>query len=162
MNVEDADIAWAERDASPTRMRDYDREDGLQGEYDRIHEERRQSHPVRKPAEEVEEAPLEQVETRRARRTDHDGASSISSVSTVERPVRNRNMSTVSKTSTRFEGDMMAYLDRHPTAIERIEAHKLQHSLTVGSRKAFTGEGVELPDFGGTTTQYILYANDVY
>ncbi len=42
----------------------------------------------------------------------------------------------------------MEYIDRHPTAIERIEAHKLQHSQTVGSRRVFTGEGAELPDFG--------------
>lgn len=42
---------------------------------------------------------------------------------------------------------MMAYLDRHPTAVARIEHHRLQHMQTVGSRK--TKEGIELPEFGG-------------
>lgn len=43
----------------------------------------------------------------------------------------------------------MEYIDRHPTAIERIEAHRLQHMQTVGSTKPVLSEGMELPDFGG-------------
>lgn len=43
----------------------------------------------------------------------------------------------------------MEYIDRHPTAIERIEAHRLQHMQTVGSSKPLISEGMELPDFGG-------------
>jgi MFS transporter, DHA1 family, multidrug resistance protein len=58
-------------------------------------------------------------------------------------------MSTISKTSTRMERDLMDYLDRHPTAITRIEQHRLQHMQTVGSAKVFNKEGIELPDFGG-------------
>ncbi len=42
----------------------------------------------------------------------------------------------------------MEYIDRHPTAVERMEHHHLQHMQTVGSRKQ-AEEGVELPDFGG-------------
>jgi MFS transporter, DHA1 family, multidrug resistance protein len=160
MNVEDADIAWAERDASPTRMRSYDPADGLSGQYERIHAEREarsvsRAEPREEPTEEVE-APLEAVETHRHGDGPHgtpnetgSRATSISSISTVDRPPRNRHMSTISKTSTRMERDIMAYLDRHPTAIERVEAHRLQHMQTVGSRKQFTGEGIELPDFGG-------------
>jgi DHA1 family multidrug resistance protein-like MFS transporter len=48
-----------------------------------------------------------------------------------------------------MERDLMAYLDRHPTAIARIEQHRLQHMQTVGSAKVFSREGIELPDFGG-------------
>lgn len=43
----------------------------------------------------------------------------------------------------------MAYLDRHPTAVARVEEHKLQHSQTVGSSKVRTRESAQLPDFGG-------------
>lgn len=43
----------------------------------------------------------------------------------------------------------MAYLDRHPTAVARVEQHRLQHMQTVGSAKVFSKEGIELPDFGG-------------
>jgi MFS transporter, DHA1 family, multidrug resistance protein len=168
MNVEDADIAWAERDSSPTRMRSYDPEDRLSGEYDRIHTEqearsqsrqRRASHASREPREEAVEE-VEEVEPVRTHRhgvgphgtpneTGSRVSSSASSISTVERPPRNRHLSTISRTETGVERAMMEYLDRHPTAISRIEAHRLQHMQTVGSRKVFTGTGIELPDFGG-------------
>jgi len=42
----------------------------------------------------------------------------------------------------------MAYLDRHPTAMQRIQDHRLQHVHTVGRRKPGTLDGVELPIFG--------------
>lgn len=41
---------------------------------------------------------------------------------------------------------MMEYVDRHPTAIERIQHHNLQHMQTVGSSRKHEGD---LPDFGG-------------
>jgi DHA1 family multidrug resistance protein-like MFS transporter len=177
MNVEDADIAWAERDASPTRLHSYDPQDQLEGEYDRIHTERearsqsrRRSHASsdRNRQEAVEE--VEEVEPVRTHRhgdgphgppneTGSRASSSVSSVSTLERErTRQRQMSTISKSSTRMERALMEYLDRHPTAIERIEAHRLQHMQTVGSRKVFTGTGVELPDFGGMYIDRLLSA----
>lgn len=170
MNVEDADVVWAERDSSPTRWRSYDADDQLQGSYDRIHQQRseqirRQSQPAVEEAEEPTETreetgePLEEVETQPARRgdgphgtPDETGsiASSSSTSSAQRRGPRQRHMSTISKTSTRMERDLMDYLDRHPTAVSRIEQHRLQHMQTVGSaKKTFTGDGVELPDFGG-------------
>ena len=155
MNVEDTDIAWAERDASPTRARTYDPDDRLEGEYERTHARDGASPEA---VEEVEE--VERTSTRH-----HNGphgtpnetgsvSSSASSVSSVQQEeirgqsARQRHMSTVSKTSTRMERDMMDYLDRHPTAVSRIEAHRLQHMQTVGSRKFVSREGVTLPDFG--------------
>lgn len=174
MDVEDVDLAWAERDASPTRLRDYDRNDGLTEEYERIHTEseaRRASHSRsqiqrsqasrerhEEPVEEVEAA--EEVEPPIQR---HDGphgtanetGSVSSSVSSKENlrgqnsRHRSRQMSTLSKASTRMERMLMEYIDRHPTAIDRIEAHRLQHMQTVGSSKPFLGEAIELPDFGG-------------
>ena len=174
MNVEDADVAWAERDASPTRMRTYDTHDHLPVTYERIHEAREErlrsragsqpdAEPLEEPAEPREGTgePLEEVETHPVRHGDGPhgtpretgsiaSSSSVSSVDQDEiRGRRQRNMSTVSKTSTRMERDLMAYLDRHPTAIARIEQHRLQHMQTVGSAKVFSREGFELPDFGG-------------
>ena len=174
MNVEDVDVAWAERDASPSRMRTYDTHDHLPVTYDRVHHEREErtrsrtgSRPDAEPQEESVEPreepgePLEEVETRPARHGDGPhgtpretgsiaSSSSVSSVDPDEiRSRRERNMSTVSKTSTRMERDLMAYLDRHPTAIARIEQHRLQHMQTVGGTKVFSREGIELPDFGG-------------
>lgn len=41
----------------------------------------------------------------------------------------------------------MEYLDRHPTAVGRIEQHRLQHIQTVGTSKV--PEGYVFPEFGG-------------
>lgn len=38
------------------------------------------------------------------------------------------------RSSTQIEDNFMHYLDRHPTAIQRMQDHRLQHSQTVGSR----------------------------
>jgi len=162
MDVEDVDIAWAERDASPIRYEAYDQ---LPEEYQRIHTQddaRRTSLARREPAEDTEgprgpptteevEEPLNHHDGPNG--TPNETGSISSSISSSQRPGQNsrhRQYSTLSKTSTRVERNMMAYLDRHPTAVDRIEKHRLQHTQTVGSTKrTFTGEGVELPDFGG-------------
>ena len=172
MDVEDVDIAWAERDASPTRMRTYDTTDHLPETYERIHREseartrsraesrrsRSSREPEQEPVEEVEEPHHHHEGPHGTPRETGSASSSSSSVSSAQREEirgqssRQRNMSTVSKTSTRMERDVMAYLDPHPTAIERVENHRLQHMQTVGSKKLFSRDGIELPDFGGGKT----------
>jgi DHA1 family multidrug resistance protein-like MFS transporter len=42
---------------------------------------------------------------------------------------------------------VMAYLERHPTAVKRIDEHRLQHSQTVGTTRSRPWK--ELPPFGG-------------
>ena len=163
MNVEDVDVAWAERDSSPTRARSYDPQDRLDGEYERIHterESRQASRAASQISKELREEPVEEVEEVEESPIRHrDGphgtpnetgsvSSSASSVSSVRR-TRQRHMSTISKASTRLERDIMEYLDRHPTAVARVEQHRLQHMQTVGSTRFVSKEGVELPDFGG-------------
>ena len=167
MDVADVDIAWAQRDASPTRYQSYVNEERFEGEYERIHAERearqasrsrsrrsRRSQASREPARE----PVEEVEEVQPIRS-HDGpygtpnetgsiSSSVSSRRGRSDRMRSRQMSTLSKTSTKMERDIMAYIDRHPTAIDRIEHHRLQHMQTVGSRKT-RPDDFELPDFGG-------------
>lgn len=164
MNIEDVDIAWAERDASPVRTGSRDPEHLLEHEHTRVHDERRRSQieqnasfgeaaetPLREePTEEIEEQP-------RSSRRPSAGTGSVSSYSTASirqqqssgrQRTQSRQMSTVSKSSTKMENDFMQYLDRHPTAIARVAEHRLQHSQTVGSRRDAKG-GVALPDFGG-------------
>ena len=170
MNIEDVDIAYAERDASPVRTEGRDPQHQLEQAHTRIHENRRQSHmdqavPFEEPQEAVETPvrtePVEEIEEEpRSSRRPSAGSSSVSSFSTASiraqetrgsgrhRP-RTRQMSTLSKSSTRMERDLMDYLDRHPTAVARIEEHRLQHSLTVGSTKESAKQGISLPDFGG-------------
>ena len=174
MNIEDTDVLSAERDADPVRFATQDPDDKFTPEYERVHSEyaarqqtrraesqqsRRSTEPRAEPAEEVEE-----VEDRPRHHRDGPhgtpdetgsiASSSSSSSSSIRQEemrgqARSRNMSTVSKTSTRMERDLMEYLDRHPTAIGRIQQHRLQHMQTVGSTKQPTEAGVELPDFGG-------------
>lgn len=177
MNVEDVDVAWAERDASPQRWRTYDTTDHLPETYGSIHEAREErtrsrtasqaNAQLRQESTEAHEEqgePLEEVETHPVRHgrgphgTHETGSlASSSSISSVGREDsrgqssrgRQRHMSTVSKASTRMEQDIMDYLDRHPTAVARVEQHRLQHMQTVGSAKVFSRDGIELPDFGG-------------
>lgn len=111
----------------------------------------------REPVEEVEE-PRPARGRRRPSQADTASLSSSAASSTSvrqeelrgDRPrPRPRHMSAVSTTSTvKMERELMEYIDRHPTAIGRIEQHRLQHMQTVGSSKAVTKEGIELPDFG--------------
>lgn len=85
--------------------------------------------------------------------------SSTSSTSSIARriPTTTQSMRTV---STRQMGDNIArlnteqrdkavleYLERHPTAIKRIDDHRLQHSHTVGTTRSRQSQ--KLPDFGG-------------
>lgn len=158
MNIEDADVAYAERDASPDRTSPRDPEHKLEHEHTRLHSERRRRSQLEQDAPFAEaaetprrEEPVEEVEERPRRPS--AGASSVSSYSTASirqqsRP-RQRQMSTLSKSSTRMERDLMAYLDRHPTAVARIEEHRLQHSQTVGSKREAQKQGIQLPEFGG-------------
>ena len=169
MNIEDVDVAYAERAASP-QTASRDPQHMLEHEHTRLHDERRRSQlehnpPFTEPAEAAEtpirEEPVEEIEEQpRRHRRQSAGSSSVSSYSTASlrnaetqdanrQRTRTRQMSTISKSSTRMERDMMAYLDRHPTAVARVAEHRLQHSQTVGSRREAVKEGVKLPDFGG-------------
>ncbi|EMC93255.1 hypothetical protein BAUCODRAFT_568109 [Baudoinia panamericana UAMH 10762] len=154
---EDADIAHAELQAEPERWRNYPEAQRMERAYDSYHAHDRETGPTEvpeEPREEIEEAE-EEEELPRAR-----GKREMSSVSTNPdfeaiqtggtRYRTNRLDSvgtTLSTTSTRMERAFMDYLDRHPTAIKRMEEHRLQHSHTVGTTKS--RDGVPLPSFGG-------------
>lgn len=149
MNIEDADIAHAEREAEPRRWSQYSGAEGLEREYTELHAHpTHNTHRSRRRSSGRNEHGTEPVE-------EVEGAGSISSVSTASRSSirgagRRRPSSrlTTYTTNERTEEYLMEYLDRHPTAVKRMEDHRLQHTQTVGSTKRVK-DGVKLPNFGG-------------
>ncbi|KAF2724035.1 MFS general substrate transporter [Polychaeton citri CBS 116435] len=149
LNLEDVDVLSAERDAEPDRFRSVDPSDHFPETYERVHENTRPntrtntrttSHLSRadEKLEEVERLP-----------TAHRASSyaSTSSRSTVtRRPSFRPQNSAMTAKSENLEAKFMNYLERHPTAIQRMQDHRLQHYATVGSGKAASKP---LPDFGG-------------
>ncbi|KAK5742509.1 hypothetical protein LTR17_003311 [Elasticomyces elasticus] len=149
----DLQIVKAEYDADPERWRDYEAIEGLRRDYYTLHP---RVQPASEQAmEEVE--PTEEVEPADRRDRHESIASSVSSVTSASREsIRGdprqrtyRLASATTVTDPAIEDKIMNYLDRHPTAIQRIAEHRLQHSLTVGSRKTGTSEATKLPNFGG-------------
>lgn len=114
MNIQDANIANAERDADPVRWRDYDPSNVLESRYETLYSAQtgRQAEDS-STAGEAREDPMEEVERE---------SSISSSGSSIQDGSQIRHApSTVSRTSTRMESDLMEYLDRHPTAIKRMQ-----------------------------------------
>lgn len=119
----DLEIVAAERDASPERWEKYLTPEGkkfLDGRQKRAGRER------------IERPP-------------RDSLSSESSVETGHEHSR-RPSTFLRTTTTQVENGVFAYLERHPTALQRMAHHRLQHSQTVGSKSGPITE--ELPDFG--------------
>lgn len=114
MNNEDEDIVNAERDADPQRYHDYDPNSQFEKDYGPLEARRKsRAEAVRKNTEEREAA--EQAE-----RAESVSSSSSSSIRTGNIPTSHRP-SVATRTSTRFEAEFMHYLDRHPTAVKRIQ-----------------------------------------
>ncbi|KAK5105807.1 hypothetical protein LTR62_002130 [Meristemomyces frigidus] len=164
----DANIAHAEYNAFPERAQQYGGSAGLEREWQAFHPEHQQhrtepaeeAEHATEPTEEVEQ-PLEPVESRPTRPKGdgrHLSAMTSSTAASVDREEistqprqRNRRLdsaATIASTTT-MEDKIASYLERHPTAMQRIGDHHLQHSLTVGSRKTGTSAAKNLPNFGG-------------
>jgi DHA1 family multidrug resistance protein-like MFS transporter len=130
MNVEDINLLNAERESSPVRFHTYDPNDTVSAQYLARH---------------ADLAPREEVE-----QPERNGSVSSEDTADDERSNR-RQRPNASRTTTQSSGRMeemvMNYLDRHPTAIKRIQDHRLQHSRTVGRTKLAV-DGEELPPFG--------------
>lgn len=120
MNIEDANIANAERDADPVRWHDYDPNNGMESRYESLHSANRREQP--QPTEAREDVPVEEAER------ESSISSSGSSVRDGSQIHRSRTARTVSRSSTRMEHDFMEYLDRHPTAVKRMQDRQLYHS----------------------------------
>lgn len=145
VNIEDLSVAHAEHDSDRVRASHYAGDQGLEREYTRrrsllddVSPPTEAPNPTgapSKPVEEVEEA--ESVSS-------YDNESTRTGARHRSGPLRSG--SHLTQTSTKYETDIMDYLDRHPTAVRRIQHHRLQHSMTVGSRRSGP---VDLPLFGG-------------
>ncbi|CAK3997345.1 related to fluconazole resistance [Lecanosticta acicola] len=142
MNIEDADIVNAERDAEPQRYHDYDPNNTLESQWTRLHaEETNRTHSNAGARQHTEGRPegVEEVESQSSLSDDEGDAAS-----------RRHRPRFGSRTSTKIEEEFMHYLERHPTAVKRIQDHRLQHMRTVGSSRPTALDGVELPFFGGS------------
>lgn len=164
MNSEDAARLRAERDASPSRWREFDPNDSMRNRYYSEHpdqepsqEENWQDKPTRPAQEEAEDlSTVRRQDTRAsatssvssdatssiARRIPTTGSARTDSTRQLEANIARMNTETRDKA-------MFAYLERHPTAIKRIDDHRLQHSQTVGTTRSKRSGSDHLPDFGG-------------
>ena len=160
MNQEDADLVNAEFDADHERFRSYDPGSHFEGHSAALQEQHGRSSEQAAVEPEARREEIEEVEDphRHVHRTGSQasvstGSSSSSSASTIShstgpgaRP-RPTHTSTLATISTQKERDIFAFLDRHPTAVQRIQEHRLQHVNTVGSTR-LRSKGA-LPNFGG-------------
>lgn len=145
MNAEDADIVNAEVDSDPVRYHDYDPNNALENQWTRLHPGRtnasvasaRQQSNTGERSEAVEEVESE------------DSSSEDERADERSVPSQRHRLSYASRTSTKMEEEFMHYLERHPTAVKRIQDHRLQHSRTVGSSRP-GADGESLPSFGGS------------
>lgn len=122
MRVEDFDIIRAERDASPIRFHSYDPHDDFQRRYGQLH-----------PGQQETMAP----QVTRSSTTSSSAGSGSGDSTRPRAPDR----------QTTQRDDIEEYLERHPTALERIQTHRMQHMNTVGSSAAKGRK--DLPNFGG-------------
>ncbi|KAF2223058.1 major facilitator superfamily [Elsinoe ampelina] len=106
----------------------------------------RDASPERFPREQVEESePIERVETEAQEAADAASVSSSSSAGSV----RMQEIGTMSRMPT--QKDEVFGLERHPTALSRIETHRSQHSATVGATlkaRTTSRQSKPLPNFG--------------
>lgn len=170
MNSEDVARVRAERDASPARWQNLDPNDSLQRRWQSEHPETESSQRIVE-AEEPRNAPREEVEEQPSKigrqgshmsHSTHASSSSSSSASSTTRQGSLRPAAVGASSSgaqsrpdgtmlrmntTRRDEFLFEYLERHPTAIKRIQDHRLQHSHTVGTTRSRPQK--DLPAFGG-------------
>lgn len=166
MNSEDAARLRAEREASPTRWREYDPNESLRNRWYSEHPNEHTSpatpiephwddQPTQAPKEEAEDVSAVRRQGSRASTTSSSSSETRSSVARrVPTTQSMRTMSTrqaeanIARMNTaQRDRAVMEYLERHPTAIQRMDDHRLQHSQTVGTSRS--KQWKELPDFGG-------------
>lgn len=140
MDNKDTEVVGAERDAD--RYHTNNPQDPIPGRYGT-------TQPLQIPTEQEERR--EEVELNR-QNTASSSSSSCSSRSSITQTARARaDLGMLRATSTMRERAVFEYLDRHPTSVERFEAHRLQHMQTVGSMRTPAEKQATktLPDFGG-------------
>lgn len=131
MNPEDVSVIRAERDASPERFASFDPNDSFGHHYGPLRGEQ-QPHGPSGSGEELEE-------------TVESGSTTTRESFEIE-PIRGTG-SALSREQT--QTDRINTLERHPTALGRIETHRSQHSSTVGGLTSLRSRKTRpLPNFG--------------
>ncbi|CZR50320.1 related to fluconazole resistance protein [Phialocephala subalpina] len=141
----------AERDADPERFRSWDPNDQFRQQYAALHPENQQKPEIQEGANDRDENEIERLPT---------ASSSSSDAATTQyeglrtRPTASRGRSTTYSHDTDLSREethrINGGLERHPTALERINTHRTQQFGTVGSRISTTKRKEKaLPKFGG-------------
>lgn len=147
MNREDFEALEAEREASPERWQSYDPQENFSRRYAALHPDQRQalSRTITEAGESEESSRASSIQVQEI--GDHNQARR-----TISR--RDTEKSTGSSIRrTRTETDRVnSRLERHPTALERIETHRTQHAHTIGRHGTLQSTKSKkekpLPNFG--------------
>lgn len=137
-------MARNEYRADPQRWDSYGGTEGLRREYQSFQHGHAQS----------PEAPREEVEEPQEEEEQPEPSSYVLPLQrqATQKLGRNRHGTLQSRATSdsRVEKAFMDYLDRHPTAIKRVQDHRLQHAQTVGTSKfSDINDFSKLPPFGG-------------
>jgi DHA1 family multidrug resistance protein-like MFS transporter len=142
LTEEDYETLRAESDAEPERFRAWDRDESFRKQHAGLHREDQQAEEPKRDENEIERLPTI--------------SSSSSAASTQNQQVRSRP-STLRSRSTTYDHDTDLHrsqthmingeLERHPTALDRINTHRSQHFGTVGTFSIRKSK--QLPKFGG-------------
>ena len=139
MNPEDVSVLRAERDASPERFAEFDPNDSFGQHYGPLRgESSNEQAQARLHAEQTSEEELGEEMA--------ESGSTTTRESVEIEPIRGTG-SALSKEQT--QTDKINTLERHPTALDRIETHRSQHSSTVGGLVSIRSrKSRPLPNFG--------------
>lgn len=130
LNPEDVSIVRAERAASPERFRSLDPDNSFDKRYG-------------------PDKPEQQQQQQQDRPTTSSASTASSTTSRESIEVQSIRGGTAYQplSRTQTETERINKLEQHPTALDRIETHRSQHSTTVGSLRSRTTKK-ELPKFG--------------
>lgn len=139
MNSEDARQVRAERDASPVRFESYAYNNNVQDRGDALRSGR-------------EEPALNRVMSEEEYDYEDDDTSSIE-LQEIRTQPREGGRGRIGLSRTETMTSQINKLERHPTALERIDTHRVQHEQTVGYQDlprtlSRTSTGKKLPNFG--------------
>ena len=142
MNQEDISVVRSERAASPQRFREFDPTNAFARHHMPPEEQELRGEQPKEEREEAEE--VEELQRANSPRE------SIESVESVEyQDIAAGGHPGLRRTQT--ETERINKLENHPTALERIETHRSQHSTTVGSSirsRTKSKKDKPLPNFG--------------
>ena len=148
MNPEDVSMVRSERDASPERFATFDPEDSFGHHYGPLRGQ--SAHEQSLAAQKARQQQVQSKDGEDAEEEREDYVSEAGSTTTRE----SVEIQSIRGTGTRLgreqtETDRINTMERHPTALDRIETHRSQHSSTVGGLTSLRSrKSKPLPSFG--------------